>query len=284
MTTGVPPLEAWKEALAEWAIPDEILAAAPESPWVLPAQLFGRRADSQSASQAAREIARQQSISLTRAAEALRPEGTVLDVGAGAGAASLPLVEWTTELVAVDHEPAMLEQLRSRAVALGVPVTTIEGSWPLVAERTPTCDVVVCSHVLYNVPELAPFTDALARHARRRVVLELTGMHPASALNPLWLRFHGLRRPSRPTWQDAVHALSATGVTPVVERELNPPARPQAASFAELVAWTRRRLCLSPERDAEVAAALTDLGAQPERPESWSLRPQGLVVIWWDRG
>ncbi len=41
--------ERWAEALAGWAIPEPILAAAPESPWGFPSDLFARRADAAAA-------------------------------------------------------------------------------------------------------------------------------------------------------------------------------------------------------------------------------------------
>ena len=270
------PLEHWRRSLAEWAIPEAILARAPEPPWTLPPDLFARRADEQ--------ILRRASISLQRAGEALRPSGTLLDVGAGAGAASLPLAEWATEFVAVDGDSTMLDRIRPRADALGRPLRSIEGEWPAVAEQAPVCDVVVCSHVLYNVPDLRPFVGALSDHARRRVVLEITAKHPAGAINPLWARFHGLRRPNQPTWEDAVAALSALGVHATVEHEVQTLGRPQPGSFDDLVAWTRRRLCLTADRDGEVAAALAEIGVDRDRPETWSLRPSELVVLWWDRG
>ena len=76
-------LNRWREDLAAWAIPDHIAAGAAESPWVLPRQVFARRAD--------RLRRAPGGPSFERAWEALEPAGSVLDVGAGAGAACLPL-------------------------------------------------------------------------------------------------------------------------------------------------------------------------------------------------
>src|SRR2546430_2930411 len=72
----------WREDLAAWAIPQHILDAAPESPWHFPVELFARRADAAQSRMTA---------STLRALEALPMDGSVLDVGCGAGAASLPL-------------------------------------------------------------------------------------------------------------------------------------------------------------------------------------------------
>lgn len=268
------PLVRWRDDLAAWAIPQHILEAAPEPPWQLPRDLFARRADAQ--------VERPAGRSLARAAEALPDGGSVLDVGAGAGAASLPL-RAAGRLIAVDQDPDMLAALRSRAEARGVETEAIEGRWPDVATRTPAADVVTCNHVLYNVPDIGPFVQALHGHARRRVVVELTPRHPVSGLNPLWRRFHGIERPERPTWEDAAACLRTVGIEPNAERYPRPPGTAHMASFEAAVRATRIRLCLPADREPEVAAALVEGGAQPDDPETWSTGGGELVVLWWDR-
>ena len=102
------------------------------------------------------------------AARHLPPGGVVLDVGAGGGAASLPLAGVAGRLVAVDESPEMVASFLAAAEAAGVPAEGVEGRWPEVAGRVGPADVVVCHHVLYNVADLAPFAAALTGHARRR--------------------------------------------------------------------------------------------------------------------
>jgi SAM-dependent methyltransferase len=267
------PLDVWRDALADWAIPEHILAAAPESPWLLPKDLFARRADAQ--------IERPTGIALARAAEALPAAGTVLDVGAGAGAASLPLTA-AARLIAVDTDAGMIAELRSRAAVRGLQVVSIVGRWPDVAPQTPGADVVVCSHVLYNVPDIGPFVVALGEHAGRRVVLEMTARHPLSALSPLWRRFHGIERPERPTWEDASAALRAAGIQPRVEIDRRPPGTVSTVSFEAFVRMTRIRLCLAPEREPEVASALVERGADPSDAATWTSGAGDLIVLWWD--
>ena len=95
-------LDGWRRDLAAWAIPEEITAAVAESPWVLPRQVFARRAD--------RVRAAPSGPSFQRAWAALDPPGSVLDVGSGAGAACLPLLPRAAYLTAVDADADMLEQ------------------------------------------------------------------------------------------------------------------------------------------------------------------------------
>src|SRR5262249_61753492 len=126
-------------------------------------------------------------------------------------------------------------------------------------------DLVVCGHVLYNVPDIGPFATELTRHARRQVVVELTEHHPLTGLNPLWLRFHGLQRPTGPTADDAVRALRAIGLDPEVHRWTRPPAA-DYGSFEDPVEATRRRRCPPPEAAPAVAPAPRELPVDPAPP------------------
>jgi Methyltransferase domain len=260
----------WRSQLAAWALPEHITAAVADSPWAVPTDVFARRADT--------SVAEPSGVSYERARSALGPDGNVLDVGSGAGAASLPL---RRPIVAVDTSPDMLAALATRALRLQLPVRTIVGRWPVVAPEVPACDVVVCHHVAYNAPDLGDFALALSSHARRRVVLELTPFHPLFALNPLWMKMHALERPTGPTAGDAVNVLHEVGILPTVERFARPP-RPAYASLDELVAVTRRRLCLPPARDKELRHALLELGVDPSDPRDLQPPDPNLVTLWWD--
>ncbi len=269
-------LRRWREDLAAWVIPDEILSSVTESPWVLPGQVFARRADQVAAAPAG--------PSFERAWAALDPPGSVLDVGTGAGAACLPLLPRTTALTAVDADEPMLGLLAERTAARGLAgdhVRLVAGRWPDVGPEVPAADVVTCHHVLYNVAGLAPFVTALTAHARRLVVVETAWTHPLTSLNELWRRFHGLRRPDRPSGADLLAILPAMGLR-IGHARWRRPAGPDYASFAELTDVTRRRLCLPPGRAGDVAAALTGLGADPEHPQDYGSSGRDVLTIWWD--
>jgi SAM-dependent methyltransferase len=266
-------LARWRDDLARWAIPDHITAAVSESPWVLPRQVFARRADRMRGEPAG--------PSYQQAWAALDPPGSVLDVGSGAGTASLPLLARCTTLTAVDADAGMLELLGQRAAAAGHQARLIMGTWPDAAAAAGASDVVTCHHVTYNVPAIEPFLAALTCAARRIVVLEMTASHPLTSLNDLWLRFHGLRRPEGPTADDLLAILGQIGISAGHERWRRRGGQ-DYASFDELVDVTRRRLCLPPARAGEVGQALLESGTDPEHPLDLGSSGREVVTIWWE--
>jgi SAM-dependent methyltransferase len=268
----VTAIDRWREQLERWAIPAEIISAAPESPYGFPTELFRMRA--QHATGAA-----DPTPTTVRALEGLPDGGRVLDVGCGGGATSLPLAGRAGVLVGVDPQEDMLEGFLSNARAAGVDAEVVPGRWPDVADRVGSADVAVVGHVLYNVANLEPFARSLAAVARRRVVFELTERHPLHWMNDLWLRFHDLERPEEPTAQDALDALIELGLDPVIERWATHPATGGFERKDDAVALVRRRLCLPPNRDGELTDAL---GSRLEEREGrWSTEPpdQELATI-----
>jgi SAM-dependent methyltransferase len=262
----------WRRDLESWAIPPDILASAPEDPWTFPVELFVSRAEAST---------ERLTFSNHAALVALPEGGSVLDVGCGAGGASMPLASKASEVIGVDRNPEMLAAFKEQARTHGVAARTVQDRWPDVASDAPAADVVVCHHVFYNAPDLAAFATALTAHARRRVVAEMTTDHPQTRLNPLWLRFHDLQRPTRPTAMDAVAVLRQAGLDVKWQQWEEP--RPGGFRRAEdIVAWVRRQLCMPPERDPEVREAL--VGSIIERDGLYGFPDRPVVTLWWNGG
>ncbi len=246
--------------LASWAIPADVLAVAPEHPWRHPPEDF-----------VVPSSGPVETPSTPVEREVLPIGGTVLDVGCGGGRASLALVPPAARIVGVDESDAMLERFEVAAAERGVEHACHRGRWPEVASDVPDLDVVVCHHVVYNVPDVVSFLEALTAHARLAVVVELTAGHPLTTWSLAWQHFWGIERPSGPTAEDLVGVVRALGWGPEVWRR-RPVGHDPLADRERAVRSTRRRLCLSADRDQEVADFL-DL-----HPLVW---PRDIVTVRW---
>ena len=247
----------WRDELAAWAIPADILAAAPESPWGFPVEAFPAEASPTV-----------DSPSRACALEALASSGDVLDVGCGGGAASFALVPPARSVTGVDASPEMLQAYAAEAKRRHVEHREVVGNWPEVVGQVDVHDVVVCHHVFYNVAELPTFALALTAKARHRVVVEMTATHPLADTAPLWRHFHGVDRPTGPTADLAIDVLVEAGMRLSYERWQRPP---RGIPREVLVAMNRRRLCLPKSAEPEVDRLMGDLA-----------RPREMVTMCWD--
>ncbi len=251
--------ERWASELAAWAIPDHIMAQAPESPWEFSPKMFRPPTEPGP-----------DTPSRLRAREALPDGGSVLDVGCGGGAAGLALVPPASRVTGFDQSQELLDLFTGRAAELGVEHSAVQGDWPEDAALVGPADVVVCHHVAYNIPHLDAFATELSAHARRRVVMELSGRHPRFGLNFLWRHFWGgVDRPTGPTADDAIEVLAEVGIEPSVERF---PRAPRAMDPQVRVESARKYLCLPAERDPEIAALL----------EAEPIPQSEVVTLWWE--
>lgn len=253
----------WAELQSGRGIPPEILAAAPADPWThSPADFTAPETPADTPSRDA---------GLALLSSAGPGGGTVLDVGCGGGDATFALVGPLRAATGVDRQQDMLDLFTAGAAARGVEAATVRGTWPQVASELTgpvgggRHDVVVSHHVLHNVVDLPPFLSALTATAARGVVVEMLPQHPMAWLDPLWERFHGLRRPPSATDSDAVAVLAELGITPEVRHFTRQRRHPHDP------AWVTRRLCLPADRTAEVEAAMAGM---PLRD------PTAVTLVW----
>jgi len=250
--------EDWAAQLAAWAIDPAILAGAPESPYGFPPGLFGSTSGAESTHRAI--------------AAALPEGGTLLDIGCGGGAASIPIADQAGWLLGVDFSDRMLQTFSESAADLGTPTRIWHGSWAEVAAEVPVADVAVAANVVYNVPDIGNFLQTMANHARHRVVIELTDSHPWTSMAGLWRHFHGQDRPDGPTTDDFLAVTSELGFDAKIETFHRVTVWADADP-AVVIAFNRRRLCLPVDREPEVAEAMRDLA--PANTMSAS-------TVWWD--
>jgi precorrin-6B methylase 2 len=274
----VTALETWRRALEARAIPEPIMRAAPESPWGFPTDLFRARSDAATRAPVTPTTA--------RGLEALPDGGTVLDVGVGGGATSLPMAAKASMIIGVDQQADMLAEFETAARSAGVEAVTVEGGWPKVAGRSPEADVAVSGHTIYNVADLGPFVLALDEHATRRVILEATDRHPLGWMADLWAGFHEVDIPDEPTIDLAITALHELGLRPERDDRAAGDEDPAGGGFetkTAAVALVRKRLCLSSDADEAIEEALGQ--RLRVRNGLWSAGPlaRTVVTLWWDR-
>lgn len=252
--------EKWRNDLALWAIPKEILEQAPEKPWIHPPALF----------QIPDVI--KDSLSHQRAREAMPVGGSVLDIGCGGGIGAFAITPPAAHVIGVDEQEEMLELFSENAKRYGVSVETVLGQWPAVSDQTPVADVVTVHHVAFNVGEIVPFLKALNNHARKRVVIEVPVIHPMSNMNEGWKHFWNVIRPTVPVASDLVEVLDEIGIAATIEYFEGEILLDKRVDGAE--GFIRRRLCLPESRQGDVDAFLTS-HPLPDRRK--------LAVIWWDK-
>ncbi len=146
----------------------------------------------------------------------LRPDDTVLDVGAGSGRYIPVLARHTRHVIAVEPSPAMREHLEQRVAEEKLTnVEIVAATWPL--DGSPQADVVLSAHVVYAVREIGPFLQAIHAAARRQCALFLMIRHRNAALSPLWQQFHGEPRLRLPAAIETINVLYQLGIAATLE-------------------------------------------------------------------
>lgn len=207
--------------------------------------------------------------------------GSVLDIGAGTGHSSFPLLDLGHRVTMVEPNPTMLESLRELSV--DNPVAIVAGRWPDVADRVERHQVVMSAHVVYDVADLVPFLRAMNENAVAGVVIEMTPNHPWSHLKELYREFQQLDRPVGPTTEDLVAVVAEAGWQPSVRRWTR-RSDMIYDSLDEIVEVTGRRLVLPSSRWPELEERLRPriVGG----PGAYQVGPldREITTVWWRTG
>jgi hypothetical protein len=222
----------WAEQLAAWAIPEAIRAAAPRDPYHFDVARFVRAAERP------RPAGPDDSPSLRRSHAAVPPGGSVLDVGCGAGAASLPLIPPAATLIGVDAAAGHARRLRRAAAARGG--DRHDRHRPLAGRRRRGP-----GRRRRRVPPRAlqrrrpgPVRDRADRPRPPPGGRRAQPAPSARVAAPYWRALHDLDRPAGPTSDDAVAVLRAAGIRAEVEH-WDAPNRHQDEDPAERLAALR---------------------------------------------
>lgn len=257
--------ERWADMLAGWRVPPELETGVAVGFDVA-------RFDVARFAAIADHAVTRDTPSRQRALEVLPEGGSVLDVGCGAGAGSLPLIPPARVVIGVDVQLGMLDAFVHRALARGAEVTAVLDRWPAARDRVPVVDVVVSHNLVYAMPDLATFATTLSQRARHRVVVQCSARHPLDWVRPFWRALHGIDRPDGPTVHDGIAAIQEAGIDVNVVHWTSPGSLPEEPVESQL-AFLRARLRVGPDRDPELRSVLAQHPAPAER---------AITTLWWD--
>src|SRR5215831_9754653 len=181
--------------------------------------------------------------------ELVSRDGTVVDVGAGAGRFAIPIAREVARVIAVEPSDAMRAALQSDAQRAGVSnLEIVPSRW----EETNgvSGDLVIASHVVYPMLDIEPFIRGLDAAALRWAAVLVFERTPLSWLSGFWPRVHGEKRLPAPHLPQVVDVVTELGYGPplvdlvdVEPFELGPPdvAREKL----------RRRLYVAPDSQSD---------------------------------
>jgi SAM-dependent methyltransferase len=210
----------------------------------------------------------------------VRPDDTVLDIGAGGGRYALPLALQTREVIAVDPSEGMLRVLREGMAEHGITnVRVIAGRWP--TGEALSADVALISHLGYDVEDIGPFLDAMEAAARRLCIAVLLGHPPPTEADRLWPEIHGVERAALPSLPEFITLLLARGKLPevrLVDRSPQSYDQPDQA-----LAWLRGQLWTAPNgpKDQQLQALMRERLQEHQGRFSLSWAPVRMGIVTW---
>jgi 2-polyprenyl-3-methyl-5-hydroxy-6-metoxy-1,4-benzoquinol methylase len=185
--------------------------------------------------------------------------GTVVDVGAGAGRFAIPLARRVARVIAVEPSDTMRNALQSDAERSGIRnIDLVASRWEQ-ADGV-TGDVVIAAHVVYPLPDIEPFTRKLDAAARSHVAVVVFEQPPLSWLADFWPRVHAESRLPAPHLPQVLDVVAELGFGPasveLIEVEPFDLGPPETARQK-----LRRRLHVAPDSaaDERLAAAMREL-------------------------
>ena len=194
---------------------------------------------------------------------------TVLDVGGGAGRFALPLALKCASVTVVDPSEGMLAQLRLAIEEEGVEnVSMVRSDWET-ADVEPR-ELVLCSHVVYGIADIARFIRKLEHHASRLVALVSFVDDPQAHVSGLWETVHGEPRITLPALPELVNVLWDLEIYPDVVMAPSTRARTFESPETALEELTRRLFVGdNPVKEERLRAAL---------PHSLERTSDGFVI------
>ena len=206
---------------------------------------------------------------------------SVLDVGSGVGALTVPLAKAVETVTALEPAPAMLEELRANIARHRLSnVTCIPGAWGE-AEIVPH-DLILVANVASIFKDLLEFLTAAEALARRAIAV-VQNVGPGAEkfyLGELYPLLHGRPYPGREDYLRTVTLLHSVGIyanVHIIGYHFDQPFEDlqEAVEF-----WKEQMQLTDPEQDRRL---LSFLQTKLQRVGSRLVAPmrRQSAVIWW---
>ncbi|MCC6474860.1 MAG: methyltransferase domain-containing protein [Burkholderiales bacterium] len=208
----------------------------------------------------------------------LRPEHTVLDIGAGTGRYAIAFARVARGVTAIEPSAPAAALLHDGARALGLKnLALVDAAWEDV--RIDPHDIVFCSHAMYASLDLPGYVSKMDRHARELCMLVMRVPSHDGVMRELSCRIHGQPYDSPNFWV-GYHVLYDMGVYASVVME--PGVRRWTdLSMADAIERARRHLRIGPgDHDALIRATLARRLRLEDGRYHW---PDGMrsALMWW---
>ncbi|MFN8638793.1 MAG: methyltransferase domain-containing protein [Dehalococcoidia bacterium] len=210
----------------------------------------------------------------------LRPEDTLLDIGAGGGRLAIPLAAKVRRVVAVEPSAAMRETLAGAALEAGVSNIEIHPDrWP---DSDAAGDVAMAVHAIYDIADLGSWLEGMERAASRLCVVVLFDRARGHAWSEIFEAVHGESMAALPAVREFLAVLGALErpfeVRTIRSNPIGPT--PEDAAFVQA-----RRICWLNEGSDADRRLQAFLRARYPAPEGTLAMPpmrRAMHIVTWE--
>jgi 2-polyprenyl-3-methyl-5-hydroxy-6-metoxy-1,4-benzoquinol methylase len=213
--------------------------------------------------------------------DCVRPDMTVLDVGAGPGRYAIPLAALARQVIAVEPSRLMADYLRHNLTERSINnVTIIETPWEEVG--APAADIVVCSHVLYDVLEIEAFIRKLDKKTNGICYVSLHTRQFDFFGDMLWPALYAEPVAPMPLFDDLLAVLSEVGIAPTGQAVMEPIARHSYDDIDDALDYALERLAW-PDNPANRQRLAGQVSGLLEPRDGRLLAPVSppAGIVWW---
>lgn len=208
---------------------------------------------------------------------------SLLDVGAGCGALSIPLARILREVVALDPSTAMLDELRRKASAAGVTnIRTVASGWEQAQRHLGQFDVILCANVPNILDDASRNIPLFEQHARRDIFI-VRGTPKNSDkffFQELWPLICENPYPAKRTYFETYRDLYAMNVFAnviVANYSFDQPLK----DVDDAVLFWKHHMGLKSDQWDEMLREFLRMKLQPWAGRLWASVPKQSAVIWW---